>query len=319
MKKNNLIFALCFVQMIFCVPPLHAEIIDKIVAVVNDEPITQGELDINFMPIYQQYRQTYQGAELEQKLTEARRMVLNQLIEDALVAQDAQKKGLKITDEELESRMKEFRDRFASEDEFRKKLGEQGLTMSELRERIKNQVAVQKMRQYEVYGKINISPLDVEEYYTAHKDDYSKPERAKVSTILLRKEPSKEEISATRVKMEDIVSQISQGMPFADLARKFSQDAHADEGGALGFIKRGQMIPSIDEAIFTTEVGAITPIIETDIGFHIFLVEAKQEASARALEEVRPEIEERLFRERADARYKAWIEELKKNAYISIK
>lgn len=298
---------------------IHAEIIDRIVAVVNDEPITQSEFEMSFAPVYQQYVETFQGEELQEKLLEARIMVLNQLIEDKLIYQEAVRRGVTVIDAEIDERIKQFEERFSSTEEFKDELQKQGFTIKQLKQRQREQISVQKLYQYEVLSKVVVSPQDVEQYFSDEADEYTKPERAKVRCIMLRKDTAKEPFETTRGRLQDIIEQYEQGASFETLARTHSEESHAQEGGDLGFVERGQMITAIDEAIFNATIGTLTDIVESEIGYHVFLVEAKQEKKVTPLEEVKETIRTQLFREKTEARYRAWIEELKQDAYISIK
>jgi len=305
--------------MILMAGIVSAEIIDRIVAIVNDEPITQSEFEMSFAPIYKQYAETYKDAELQEKLLEARITVLNQLIEDRLLYQDAVRRGIEVTDDETNKRIEELQSRFASKDEFKKEIEQQGFSMKQIKQRQREQLAIQKLYQYEVLSKVSVSPQDVEKYYQDHIADYTRPERVRARSILLRKDPTKETAEVTRERLAAIIAEFNAGTSFDKLAIEHSQESNAATGGELGFVERGQMITAIDDAIFSCEIGKLTDIVETDIGFHVFYIEARQEGKVTSLEEVKETIREQMFRERSEARYQAWVEELKQDAYISIK
>lgn len=320
MKKTTSIFVcIIFICMAAFISPCAAEIVDRIVAVVNDEPITQSELDINFMPIYEQYKKTYHGEELQKKLTEARASVLTQLVDDKLIYQEAVDRGVTVSDDEVMEKINELRERFASDADFKDQLYKQGLSMKMLKKRFTEQIAAFKLHQYEVVSKVIISPYDMETYYQGHLDLYTVPERVKVRTIMVKKNPAVEAVADTRLRMEALMERQRKGESFADLAREASDESHAADGGALGFVKRGEMIPKIDQAIFQASIGTVTDIIESEIGFHVFYVEVKQEKAVRAFDEVKDMIRAEIFRQRSEIRHRAWIDELKQNAYISIK
>jgi parvulin-like peptidyl-prolyl isomerase len=318
--KNKLFMFMCWVALLASFAGIvSAEIIDRIVAVVNDEPITQSEFEMSFAPIYKQYAETYKDAELQEKLLEARIGVLNQLIEDRLLYQDAVSKGIEVPDEEIEKRIEELESRFASKEEFKKETELQGFSLKQIKQRQKEQLAIQKLYQYEVLSKVSVSPQDVEQFYVEHSADYTSPERVKARSIMLRKDLAKETAEVTRERLSAIVEQFNAGTPFEKLASDNSEESNAATGGDLGFVEHGKMIAAIDNAIFSSEIGKVTDIVETDIGFHVFYIEARQAEKVTSLENVKGAIREQLFRERSEARYQAWVEELKQDAYISIK
>ena len=106
---------------------------------------------------------------------------------------------------------------------------------------------------------------------------------------------------------------------FDQVVKDFSEDSHAKEDGLGDWIERGTMIESVDDAIFKTPVGKLTGIVETPVGYHIFRIEAKEPEKVRTFEEVKEQIAGYLFQEESNKRFKEWMEELKKSAYISIK
>jgi len=124
----SLILPICFV----C-----AETVDRIVAVVNDEPITQSELDSLLMPVYEQYKAAYGGEEFAVKINEARTNLLNQLIEDRLVAQEAEHLGVEVLEEEIDAQIDEIKKKFNDDNAFRTFLLQQGITMAKMRKRYK--------------------------------------------------------------------------------------------------------------------------------------------------------------------------------------
>lgn len=320
--NKKIFFLACLVVLTYGLTTslISAETLDRIVAVVNDEAITQSELDSLLVPIYEQYRSVYVGKEFASKMTEARTNLLNQLIEDRLVSQEAKRLGVIVTEEEINAQVEEIKKKFASESEFENFLTEQNMTLVKLRKKFKEQVAIRKLHQYEIRQKIVVSPLEVEEYYKEHIDDFSEKEKLKVSTIMIKKREIDEDgVDVAKQQIEKIVDELNGGASFAELAKQYSEGMNSEEGGQLGFIKKGEMISTFDSVLFDLFVGERSPILETEIGYHIFLVEAKQEKKVLSLSEVKEEINNIIFRKESKERYGKWMGELKQNAYISIK
>ena len=125
---------------------LHATVIDKIKAVVNNEVITQSEIDRLLYPIYMRYKEIYHGGELEEKLAEASNEILNQLIEDRLLSSEAKKQGIKVDEKEIDQKIENLKSRFSGENSLVKMLHEQNLTIKDLRERYRNQIMIEKVK-----------------------------------------------------------------------------------------------------------------------------------------------------------------------------
>jgi len=321
-RKIGLALTICFITSVISICSIEAELVDRIVAVVNDEPVTQSELDALLIPIYEQYRSVYSGQEFVEKMNEARLNILNQLIEDRLIAQESKRLGVKVTEEEVSAQIEEVKRKFQSQDAFKAFLTQQGISLENLRKRYKEQIAIRKLHHFEVRQKVVVSPLEIEQYYESHLDDFTEKEKLKVKTIMIKKKEKKDDVSTideAQMMMEKIVAQLKEGAQFSELAKQYSEGMHAEEGGSLGFIKRGEMIVEFDDVLFDLSVGELSPILETDIGYHIFFVEAKQEKKVRSLSENKDEIQNIIFRTKSKERFEKWMKELKENAYISIK
>lgn len=299
------------------------ELVDRIVAAVNDEVITQSELDALFRPVAEQFKGVYQGQELIEKLTEARGKLLSQLIEDKLVLIEAKNLGIEATEQEVNERLDELKSQFPNEEAFRKALEDQQVTLSSLKKRLADQVVIQKLHYIEIRQKIIVSPAEVKDYYDAHPDQFQEKEKAEVWSITIRK--SEDTIrrgmtdEAAKKKAEAALKELKAGKDFAEIARKESSDSHAANGGLIGNVGKGDMISKIDDVIFKLEPGQFSDLLETEQAYHIFKIESRQPEKKLTLEEAKDQISDFLFRQKASTRFKDWMQQLRKKAYISIR
>jgi peptidyl-prolyl cis-trans isomerase D len=150
-------------------------------------------------------------------------------------------------------------------------------------------------------SKVKITDADIQDYYDIHTDQYEKPEEIRARHILFRLDPnaSEQEKVKVREKAQQVLAKAKSGTDFAELAKQYSEDSTASNGGDLGFFKRGQMVPSFEKAAFSLEPGQISDLVESPFGIHIIKVEAKHAAETKTLDQVRPEIVETLKKERA--------------------
>ena len=156
---------------------------------------------------------------------------------------------------------------------------------------------------------VQITPPELQQYYRQHQDEYRIPETVTVRHILIKTPPpdangkvDQAAVDAAKAKAEDIAKQLKAGANFADLAKKYSQDdSTAKDGGLLPPITRGRTVPEFEQAAFNTPVGQTTGVIRTSYGFHIIHVEGKQQARLKPLDEVKPEIEPILKKQKAQA------------------
>jgi peptidyl-prolyl cis-trans isomerase D len=145
------------------------------------------------------------------------------------------------------------------------------------------------------------SQQEIQQYFNQHQSDYSVPEQARSRHILIKVDAGADAKTdaAAKAKAQDILKQIQGGANFADLAKKYSDDPGSkDQGGELGFAKRGTMVPEFDNAIFTQKIGD-TQIVKSQFGYHIVQVEERQTAHSQSLSEVLPTIQATLFRQKA--------------------
>ncbi|MCK4519407.1 MAG: peptidylprolyl isomerase [Candidatus Omnitrophica bacterium] len=315
----KIFIALCIIFSISSLS-VKAEIVDGIIAIVNNEVITQGELNQILLPIYTQYKSTYTDEELLQKLDDARRNILYQLIEDKLILQEAKRVEVVVDDKEVSGRMEQIKSQFADADEFKEALKSQNLTISDLKDKYREQIMIKRLIDYMVRSKVEIAPTEASRYYEEHRNEFKVPRQLMVKTILIRKAGENPESQAElQKKIKEIHKKIKEGSDFSKIAREYSEDPSAVDGGDMGYIEKGQMMKKIDDLLFSLEPEEISDVIETGIGYHIFQVVEIKEAEVRPFKEVRLSIKEKLFQEKARDRMNEWMNSLKENAYISIK
>lgn len=323
MKK---IFPVLF--FLFLVLPVSvleaAELIDRIVAVVNDEVVTQSELDRQLAPIYQSYKEQYQGSEFFSQMNKARTQILNQMIEDKLVLQDAKKKKIEVSDGEVDGKLAEVRSRFRSEEDFKRFMDSQGMTLNKLKERYRDTIMIQKVQYVAVRMQVVVSPTEARKYYDEHQAEFKSPEALEVRSLTIRKKPGEPPQNAKnspgKEKAEGLRRRIVQGQAkFEEIADQFSEDTHAKEGGDMGKIHRGELAPQFEDAVFKLDEGQVTPVLESEIGFHIFKLDKKEPEKVIPYEEAKRGTEGRIYQEKAKKKFNEWIERLKQDAYIAVK
>ena len=156
----------------------------------------------------------------------------------------------------------------------------------------------------------------IQQYYNDHKSQYMQPEEVDSRHILISVGPkaAPQQVSAAQAKAESILKQLKNGANFAQMAKKYSEDPGSkDKGGELGFVQRGTMVPTFDNAIFTQPIGALT-IVKSEFGFHIVQVEARHPAHQQALNEVLPEIQATLIQQQTAAAESQYAQQLSSEA-----
>jgi foldase protein PrsA len=299
-----------------------------IVATVNGRPIDREAFDATKEVLIGQYQQTYaqfgqdireffvggQGRIFELNLeTEA----LERLLFQALVAEEAERRGLSISDDEIEA---EFQKQYAavleyqrmSEEQLAVYLETQGYSLELFKENGRASVAEQlqiEAVQRAVSGPIDLSEGDLAAYFTENPANYDTEEQVQASHILVE----------TEDEAREILGELALGADFVTLARERSLDTGSGQaGGALGWFGRGQMVQPFEQAAFALEVGEISDIVQTDFGYHIILLTGYKEATHPELNEVIEQVRSDAEGEIAAERFQLWYEETYAAATISV-
>ncbi len=318
-KNNYLKTSLCTLLLVVCLSlPLLAQTIDKIIAVVNEEVITQTDLRRVLATIETEYKNIYSGPqEFAEQIEQAKKNIINQIVEEKLILSEAKKYEIKVEEETIAERIDKIKQGFASEEEFEQALILQGLTLKDLRDRFTDQEMMKKAVDYFVRFKIEVDPIEIREFYQAHPETLIRPEEVRLKSILIKLDQDGDELAALE-KAKIVLERLKQGDSFEDLAKKYSQGTNAQEGGDLGFIARGQLIEKIDQAIFELQPGEFTDVIRTNQGYRIFQIVEKKPAKELSFTQAYDLIRDQLYKRKFTETFKDWLSELKQNAYIRI-
>ncbi|MGD8366869.1 MAG: SurA N-terminal domain-containing protein [Desulfobacterales bacterium] len=314
--------AVCMVFSGLASRAAFAEVVDRIVAVVNDDIILLSELQEKLKPYADKLESMGYSEEKQQlMLTKLRNDLLDKLIEERLTDQQVKSKGISVSEDEIDSaidRIKEIRS--LSDEQLRQALENEGMNMEAYRRQMREQLTRSKLLDYEIKSKIVVTEEDIEKYYEEHLDQYGGEKKYHLRTILMRVPSFATEMGKNEVrrKMENVYQQLKDGADFAEMARRYSESSLAADGGDLGFFKLKEMAPQFQEALDGKPEGYYTPIMDTGQGFQIFFIEEIVTTSAKSLKEVSAEIHNQLYQQRVNERFSAWIKELRDRSHIKV-
>jgi peptidyl-prolyl cis-trans isomerase SurA len=257
----------------------------------------------------------------DEQLREAERRILDQLIDEKLVNQEADRLTITISEREIDAAVKEMQNHNKLNDaQFAAVLADEGLSMQKYREQLKGQMKKVRVIDQEIKSRIQVSKEEIETYYEKHASDFNAEPEVRIQQIrlVIPPESSAGEIARIQARAESILSKIKGGEDFTSLVSLYSQDPSASAGGDMGVFKRGELLPAIDEYAFGMKPGEVSPVIRTEGGFHIVKVLARREPSALTEEERRAEVKDVLFSQKAEELFKEWIAKLRKKAYIEV-
>ncbi len=297
------------------------QLIDKIVAVVNDDIITLSELREITVPYLKKMKARYSVNYDEAQIKETESRILDQLIDEKLVKQEVVRLKIVISEKEVTMGVEDMmKNTNLSEDQFKKALAEQDITMEEYREQMKNEMERLRLLDAEVKSKVQVKEKEIASYYKEHMDNFNTPPEVRLQQILLMIPPgaSEQDISQIRGRAEEIVQKIKKGEDFTSLVRLYSQDSSAATGGDIGFFKQGELMPAINEVAFNLYIGEASSVIQTSAGFHIIKVLEKRERQKMTEEERNKEIWDILYTQNMDDMFKQWLKELRRKSFIEI-
>ena len=327
-KKPALLFAL-LVATIITVGPITAnlwaqesELVDRVVAVVNNEIITLYELNRAFSPYVVKIKKLGYPPEKErQTLFQVRKDVLGQLIDGMLANQQVKRDKITVSQKEIDNaieRMKESRQ--LTDEQIRQGLESQGMSMEEYRKEIEDQILRTKLVNREVKSKIVITKEDIKAYYESHREKYAGVKKYYLWNLYIKvsSDSGSLERSNARSQMEAIFTKLKQGRPFESLVDEIKQSSFDVQGTDLGFYRLEELSEQLQQVVQKLDAGEFSDVLDTDFGYQIIYVQKIEDSQAKKLEEVESEIEEVLYKEFVDNKYQEWLELLRARSHIRI-
>ncbi len=284
---------------------------DAIVAVVNNDVITLKDLKDYIAGVYRQLKIEHRSEkEIQEVMTTFEEKGVKQLVEDKLILASANKKGIEIRPEIVNKRLKEIKDRYPSEEDFLNEITSQGITVTDLRNKMTNQMKSKYVVDLEVRDKVFVNPEEVTRYYNDHKNEFESKAKYNLDSIYISFSKGKEDALK---KIKEAREKLSAGAAFDVVSKEYSQ---APSVGVLG---QGQMVPTIEKEVFSLKQGELSVPVEVQDGVYLFKVNAIFVASKQSLEEVKDAIYNRLFEQQFQNKFKTWIEKLRDKAYVEIR
>jgi peptidyl-prolyl cis-trans isomerase C len=319
----------------------NAGALPPVVATVNDRPILTKFYEMYLKNGREELALDPNTEEGRKKIDQLREGIVAELIDRTLITEDAERRGIKIPPEKITEAEERTIKQFGGDQKYDAYLAEHHLTRDEYREVIKSEIYGELMRA-ELSKGLDVTPDEIKTYYEAHKadPDFQQPERVTASHILINARPNlisqqlqreknlsgealataaREELEKRRKLAEDLRAKAAGGSDFAALARANSEDPSSrEQGGSLGAFTQGTHTKSFDDAAFALQPGKVSAVVQTEYGFHVIKVTAREPARAQTLEEATPEIRRRLLGEREAAKLTQALKDLRSKARVRI-
>jgi peptidyl-prolyl cis-trans isomerase SurA len=301
-------------------------IVEEIVAKINGDIITRGELEHTHQLLEEELRrQGMSGPQLSAAIREQDKNALRDQIDQLLLVQRGKDLNINI-DADVTRRIAQLQSasKISDLDKFHDYVREQtGMTFEDFRDQMKKQLLTQRVIGDEISSRINIPEGDLKKYYDEHPQEFMREEQVFLSQILLSTEgKTPEQVAAAQKKATELVARARKGEKFSDLARDNSDDpATARDGGQLPPYKRSDHLldKEIEDMVFQMKKGDVTNPIKRPGGFLILKVDERFAAGQATFEEVKNEITEKLAGPKMEPKVREYLTALRQDAFLEIK
>jgi peptidyl-prolyl cis-trans isomerase SurA len=305
--------------LVFIAASARASILlDKVVAVVNQEVITWSELYKSMEADAAPHVKEMKDNERRQIFKESEASFLETLINVKLQLQEARNLGVNVTDEEVKEGIDNIKKKYSMTDSaFMDSLKKEGYTFDEYKKRLREQIIISKVVNLQIRSKILVSERDVKRFIDENKEISEADEGYRISQIFFNKPKNDANRGIVEEKAATVLRKLKEGEGFGELAKQYSEDATAASGGDLGRIKKSQIAKEFAQAISIMKAGEVSAPFWTERGLHI--IKLNEKIGVKSLDEIKEEVKTTLINKTFMERYNAWIKGLREKAYIEIR
>ncbi len=293
------------------------ETVEAIVAIVNDDVITLFEYKAEHESLYQFLRSQLQGEEFSKQYEAQKKELLERMITERLLLQEARKSNLNVN-EQLRMYIDNIKTQYniGSDEELRRQMAQQGIDFEVWRRQQEKALLQQAVIFSEVGRNIVIDETDVVNYFDQHPDEFTDPTEYKLKAISISSEEKNDD--EVRAKIQEIDEKLAAGEDMAALASQYSEGPEKESQGDLGTFKQGELAGPLQNAVENLEAGDMTSWIQMPNGWYRIKLEEKKESRLKPFEEVKSEIENKLYNQEQQKKIQEYVEELRKRSYIKI-
>jgi len=303
-------------------PAARARVVERVAAVVGDSIVLASEVEERVAPLLVDANQIRDPDKRAARSSALRREVLDRLIDDELIVQQAAELKLTISNEQVDASIEEIKKQNnLNDDQLREALRGQGMTMAAYRADLKRQLLRFRVLNIAVGSKVNISDDEVRAYYERHmKDGTNVQVRASHVFIAIPEGADAQVVAEKQAQAQKVLERAKAGEDFAKLAKESSDDAATRaEGGDLGYFGKDMLPKPIEEIVFAMKVGDIRGPIRADRGFHVIKLVDRKLKDAKPFDEVKDDIRMQLRQKDMERQTKSYLAELRKKTLVDIR
>jgi len=305
------------------VSPSEAVILDRVVAVVNDEVITLTEVQEEGLQAIRKVVQETLGDDRERRLRTIERQILDDLVLRKLQLQEAKKEKIEATSAEVRTAIEELKRRngLTSDEDLKVAMARELLSEEQFRKGIADQVMLTKLVARQVRSKVVVLDEEARRYYDQHREQFRDIPQIRIRHLLVSvsANPTQEELVRAKNRIEEAQALIKLGARFSTVARQYGDGPLASSSGEVWSMKRGELSPELERIALSIPIGQVSGIVVSPAGFHLIQVEERVTGEVLPFDQVKEPIRDLLFDQKAEARFKEWIQGLRAKASVEMK
>ena len=317
--RTVFIFGLFF--LLFSQISLSEAVIERVVAVVNQDIITLSEVE-RVIGHLKEGIESENRLQRRERMNELFRKALDSLIEEKLLDQEVKRSGVKVAGKEVDGTIEEIKRRNgASQEDLEKALSKDGLTLESFKKEVEKKLLRTKLVNWAVKVDPKVGEKELRDFYQKNINQYRIELSYRPSHILfvVPKEAKAEEVRAIRGKCQRVLDKIKAGEDFGEMAILYSEDTSSKDKGDLGYFKKGELLPAIEKEALRLKIREVGGIVRTEFGFHIIKLLDRKGDESSSFEEVRQKIQADYFDKEFEKAFNQFIGTLKEKSIIEIK
>jgi peptidyl-prolyl cis-trans isomerase SurA len=289
----------------------YGRIVDRVLATVGGEAITLAD--------YQKFVKNAGNVDISETVEQD---MLKKMIEEKIILQEAKRKGVEVSDAEVDRTIAEVKQQYSlSPDDLEKTLQEEGTTLAAYRTTTRESIMISRLIDNEVDAKVFVGDQEIDEYYRANQREFvSSPETVEVKAIFLRlrEDASVTELTDLKLKSLRVASLLQKGENFEGLLYEYSDEPLKSNEGMLGQFTKGALVPPLDSAAFTLQEGETSGPVWVSEGAYILQLTRRNREQFKTLPEAKEEIRHRLRAQKREKIFNEWLRTLWEKSFVTI-
>jgi peptidyl-prolyl cis-trans isomerase SurA len=314
--------AIAAAALVLFAAPVEARVVEKIAAVVGDSVILGSEIEEKAAPLLSEAARLPEPTKRAARAAALRREVLERLIDDELILQQATELKLSVTSEQVDASIEEIkRQNNIDDNQLSEALRAQGMSMAAYRADLKKQLLRFRVINIAVGSRVTISDDDVKTYYDRHmKVGANVQVRASHIFVAIPENADASVIAEKQGQARKLLERALAGEDFGKLARESSDDpATRNEGGDLGYFGKDMLPKAIEEMVFAMKPGEVRGPVRADRGFHVIKLVDRKTKDPKPLDDVKDDVRMQLRQKEMERQTKSYLAELRKKTLVDIR